>query len=99
MKSISPGLQLLFSGLCLLGITACHNNKIPAYEAINAMDLKRGKIILCGPPDKKLGLVSFKTSCSDKVQEDLNLALSLLHSFEYDEAEKVFAKIIDNEPG
>lgn len=99
MKKMSPGIQLLFSGLCLLGIAACQNNKVPTHEAINAMDLKRGKIILCGPPDNQLGVVSFKTSCSGKVQEDFNLALSLLHSFEYDEAEKVFAKIIDNEPG
>ena len=33
-----------------------------------------------------------------QVKEEFNLAVELLHSFEYDEAEKVFAKIIDKEP-
>ncbi|GAA0523923.1 hypothetical protein GCM10009415_01410 [Chitinophaga japonensis] len=55
-------------------------------------------MILCGPPDKQLGTVGFKTSCSGKAQEDFNLAIALLHSFEYDEAEKVFAKVIDEAP-
>jgi tetratricopeptide (TPR) repeat protein len=37
-------------------------------------------------------------SCSEKVRIDFNLATALLHSFEYSEAEKVFAKIIDTDP-
>jgi tetratricopeptide (TPR) repeat protein len=32
------------------------------------------------------------------VQENFNLGVKLLHSFEYDEAEKVFATIIDQQP-
>jgi hypothetical protein len=32
------------------------------------------------------------------VKSKFNLAVSLLHSFEYDEAEKVFANIIDEDP-
>jgi tetratricopeptide (TPR) repeat protein len=83
-----------------MAVAVCHQaNKFPTTEAINAIDLKKGKIILCGPPDKQLGRVTFKTSCSEKTKPDFNLALSLLHSFEYDEAEKVFARIIDAEPG
>ncbi len=66
---------------------------------INALNLKRGEIVLCGPPDKKFGYVKFDISCSEKVSDDFNLGVALLHSFEYDEAEKVFAKIIDKEPG
>ena len=66
-------------------------------ERINEMNLKRGAVITCGPVDKKFGSVVFNTSCSGET-EDFNLAMELLHSFEYDEAEKVFAKIIDKEP-
>ena len=65
---------------------------------LNEIHLKRGEVILCGPPDKQFGSVEFEISCSGKVKKDFNLAIALLHSFEYDEAEKVFAKIIDEEP-
>jgi tetratricopeptide (TPR) repeat protein len=100
MKKFPWDFVLFLTALCLIFIVACHQlNSIPTPEAINAIDLKRGKIILCGPPDKKLGEVVFKTSCSEKTQKDFNIAVSLLHSFEYDEAEKVFARIIDEEPG
>ncbi|SHN33726.1 tetratricopeptide repeat protein [Chitinophaga sp. CF418] len=71
---------------------------MPEEAAIAAMNLKQGKTILCGPTDKQLGAVSFETSCSDKVRKDFNLALALLHSFEYDESEKAFAAIIRKEP-
>ena len=72
---------------------------MPADEVINAIDLKKGRnVLLCGPPDKQFGSVEFETSCSEKVKKDFNLAIALLHSFEYDEAEKVFAKIINEEP-
>ena len=37
-------------------------------------------------------------SCDKRSKADFNLAIELLHSFEYDEAEKVFAKIIDENP-
>jgi tetratricopeptide (TPR) repeat protein len=72
--------------------------KVPEEAIINAMNLKQGKTILCGPADKQLGAVSFETSCSEKVREEFNQALALLHSFEYDEAEKAFAAIISKEP-
>jgi hypothetical protein len=62
------------------------------------MDLKRGNIIVCGPADKEFGAVTFETSCTRTVKKEFDLALALLHSFEYDEAEKAFAKIIDMEP-
>ena len=63
------------------------------------MNLKRGEIVLCGPPDKQFGSITFDVSCSESVKHDFNLAVALLHSFEYDESEKVFAKIINMEPG
>jgi tetratricopeptide (TPR) repeat protein len=73
-------------------------NATPSIETINAINLKRGDVVLCGPPDKQFGIVEFETSCPEKVKKDFNLAIALLHSFEYDEAEKVFAKIIDKNP-
>jgi len=61
------------------------------------MRLKEGTLISCGPPKKEFGSVAFETSCADSAA-DFNLGMALLHSFEYDEAEKVFAKIIGQNP-
>jgi len=99
MKIILQEVHLMFFSLFLLILASCNGeNNIPADESINAINLKRGEVVSCGPPDKQFGSVAFEISCSEKVKKDFNLALALLHSFEYDEAEKVFAKIIDEEP-
>jgi tetratricopeptide (TPR) repeat protein len=66
---------------------------------IDSIHLKKGEIVQCGPAEKQFGSVAFDISCSANVKADFNLAVALLHSFEYDEAEKVFAKIIGDEPG
>jgi len=71
----------------------------PSRSEIDAINIKRGEIVLCGPANKQFGRVNFETSCTGKVKEDFNLAIELLHSFEYEEAEKEFAKVIDQEPG
>jgi tetratricopeptide (TPR) repeat protein len=98
-RVLQPG-NLLFPLLFLLMLLSCNiKTKIPSNDTIKAIDLKRGAIVLCGPPDKQFGTVEFETSCSGKVKKDFNLAIALLHSFEYDEAEKMFSKIIDEEPG
>lgn len=97
MKKIIEGAAFyLFS--MLIFVTCKEKNSEPKEEPVNTMALKRGDVVLCGPPDKEFGSVSFVSSCSEKVKKDFNLALALLHSFEYDEAEKVFAKVIDEEP-
>ena len=70
----------------------------PSPELIKQMNLKRGTVISCGNPDGKFGIVEFDMTCSEKVKNDFNLAIELLHSFEYDESEKVFAKVIDAAP-
>ena len=89
----------LSSTLFLLLLFSCKGkNTSPAKQAISEINLKRGEVILCGSSDKQFGTVAFTTSCSPKTKKDFNLAMALLHSFEYDEAEKVFAKIIDEEP-
>jgi len=98
MKKLLPQLRLVIS-LFLLTIGSCHEKSpTPASETINAIHLKRGEVVLCGPADKQFGSVDFEMSYSGKVKKDFNLAMSLLHSFEYDEAEKVFAQVIDEEP-
>jgi tetratricopeptide (TPR) repeat protein len=66
--------------------------------AISALNLKQGKTILCGPPEKALGVVSFETSCPETIRREFDVAMALLHSFEYDESEKAFAAIISREP-
>jgi hypothetical protein len=99
MKKILHDAGLIFFSLLLLLPISCKwENTTPAKEAINEIKLKRGEVVLCGPPDKQFGTVEFITSCSPKIKKDFDLAIALLHSFEYDEAEKVFAKIIDKEP-
>jgi len=42
--------------------------------------------------------VNVSQSCSEKASGNFNLATALLHSFEYSEAEKIFAKVIDEDP-
>ena len=99
MKKLLQAVHLVFFSLSLFTLLSCNGkNNAPSNDAINAINLKRGEIVSCGLPDKQFGSVEFETSCSEKVKKDFNLAVALLHSFEYEEAEKVFAKIIDEEP-
>lgn len=87
-------------GICLLLLVclSCkEKNKVAVKGTTADIDLKRGDMIRCGPPGKEFGTVNFSTSCTSK-SEDFNMGMALLHSFEYDEAEKVFAKIIDETP-
>ena len=71
MKKLLQELHQVFVGLFLLILTACNgNNKDKANEAIAAIDLKRGEVVLCGPPDQQFGSVGFETSCSEKVKKD-----------------------------
>jgi tetratricopeptide (TPR) repeat protein len=65
---------------------------------LKSLDLNRGDIALCGSENGQFGTVEFSLSCSEQVRVNFNLATALLHSFEYPEAEKVFAKVIDEDP-
>ncbi len=81
-------------------LVACNgNHPFPSRTAIDQLQLKKGAIIVCGTPDKEFGIVNFDIDGSRQVKNDFNTAVELLHSFEYDEAEKAFAKIIDEAPG
>ncbi len=73
-------------------------NQVQFEKEIESLNLNRGNITLCGSGIDQFGTVQFSLSCSEKVRPDFNLATALLHSFEYTEAEKVFAKVIDEDP-
>ncbi len=90
---------LLYMFLLSAVVPSCKNQKvIPSKEAINQLNLKSGDLISCGPPDAQFGTVDFDMTCDTKAKKDFNLAVELLHSFEYDEAEKAFAKVIGETP-
>lgn len=61
-----------------------------------SIDLRRGDIALCGNPE--FGELKFSLDCQVSSRETFDLAISLLHSFEYEEAEKAFVKVIDADP-
>ena len=47
---------------------------------------------------EKLGRVNFPVSCTTKAQRQFNRAVAWLHSFEYEEAEKVFTEVTVTDP-
>ncbi|MCE7995644.1 MAG: hypothetical protein HEP71_26935 [Roseivirga sp.] len=87
--------NLLFVFLVYLLVIGCKSNKSKVPE-LASIELLRGNITLCG--SNQFGNVSFASSCSASTQESFDLAISLLHSFEYAEAEKAFVKVIDQDP-
>jgi tetratricopeptide (TPR) repeat protein len=79
---------------------SCKDNaSATRFANLKSLDLKRGEIVSCGPGDGELfGSVSFTASVPADQKKDFNIAIALLHSFEYDESEKMFAKIIERSP-
>lgn len=92
MKSLK--LIVLIFGLLLF--FNCKNKKPKPNPALASIDLKRGELLLCST--EPFGDVSFSIDCNYEVRETFDLAISLLHSFEYAEAEKAFVKVIDMDP-
>ncbi len=70
-------------------------NKAP-NSALASIDFLRGDLLLCG--DGQFGALKFSLSCSYETRETFDLAVALLHSFQYGEAEKAFVKVIDADP-
>jgi tetratricopeptide (TPR) repeat protein len=92
-------MQKTTSLVCALIFAACTSRNNADLEArIQSLDLQRGDVTLCGGSENRLGTVAFAAGCSPGVEADFNLATSLLHSFEYPEAEKVFARVMANDP-
>ncbi len=80
--------------LVSLLVSCGESNSDQEKQLISQLHLKKGEIISCGGTNKNFGKVDFEITGDEKSKNDFNVALELLHSFEYDEAEKVFAKII-----
>lgn len=86
---------IVFLVIGIFSFTNCKNKSNPNPELASA-GLVRGDLLLCG--DGQFGEVSFSLSCDYEIRDAFDLAVSLLHSFEYAEAEKAFAKVIDVDP-
>jgi len=87
--------------VCSVLMFSCTNKKSSAAfrSELDSLNLLEGEISLCGSDAAdQFGKVSFALSCSDSVQKNFDLATALLHSFEYSEAEKTFAKVIAQDP-
>jgi tetratricopeptide (TPR) repeat protein len=93
-----PAQKSVQTALILACLFACTSKKAEVQQQLASLDLTRGEINLCGSGTDQFGTVDFSLACSDKVRADFNLATALLHSFEYPEAEKVFAKVMDQDP-
>ena len=88
-------LNNIFILLSFLLIFGCKEKISKPNPALAALDLKRGELLLCST--EPFGDVSFALDCNYEVRETFDLAISLLHSFEYAEAEKAFVKVLDND--
>lgn len=86
---------LISSILCLL-LLACQKKTPKPDPALASLGLLRGELLLCG--EDQFGEVSFSLSCSEETRETFDLGVSLLHSFEYEEAEKAFVQVMDSDP-
>ncbi|MEX6690829.1 tetratricopeptide repeat protein [Danxiaibacter flavus] len=96
MEDLQKILRFFLLSFILLSCKGNHSS--PTKETISQLNLKRGNVISCGQSDGQFGTVDFDMTCNASTKKDFNLAIELLHSFEYDEAEKVFAKVIDQSP-
>ncbi len=96
LKNCLNAFLLFVCYLTLLGIFGCQNRKAESNPKLASIDFLRGDLALCGGTE--FGDVEFLTSCKYSSRETFNLAISLLHSFEYQEAEKAFVKVIDEDP-
>lgn len=88
--------KLLLVLSIFLFFSSCENKKSTPIQSIAELELNRGDLLLCGDPN--FGNVSFAISCRYDLRETFNLGLSLIHSFEYAEAEKAFVSILDEDP-
>lgn len=84
----------LIGAILFFSVSSCKNDN--SNRNLASLDLLRGDLQLCG--NGQFGDVSFSESCSYETRDTFNLAISLLHSFEYIEAEKAFVQVIDKDP-
>ena len=85
--------------LLLLGVFVCLTScrdKTPKNSVLTSIDFLRGDLLLCG--NGQFGELKFSLSCNYETRETFDLAVALLHSFQYADAEKAFVKVIDADP-
>ena len=82
--------------LLLVFILSCKDKTPKQNPALASIDLQRGDLLLCG--SGQFGELKFSLSCNYETRETFDLAVALLHSFQYTEAEKAFVKVIDADP-
>lgn len=80
----------------LLFASSCVNKPSKEIAALASVDLLRGELLLCG--DGQFGELKFSLSCNYETRPTFDLAVAMLHSFQYTEAEKAFVKVIDLDP-
>lgn len=80
----------------LLNFSSCKNKTQKPNPALASIDFLRGDLLLCG--DGQFGELKFSLSCNFETRETFDLAVALLHSFQYNESEKAFVKVIDADP-
>ena len=97
MKTYNQTTVLLFS-IVFIVISCKTKPENQSTDLISSLDLKRGALVSCSPNTGQFGQISFSASVPEKLKADFNMAIALLHSFEYTEAEKMFAKVIDRAP-
>ena len=95
MKNYQQYILLLIFWV-IFSLAGCKNGRDSTNKALASVNLTRGEVLLCG--SGQFGKVNFALDCESEARETFNLAMALLHSFEYTEAEKAFAKIIDIDP-
>ncbi len=81
-----------------IGLFSCNEetSKSSSIIELNSIDLLRGDLVLCS--GNSFGDVRFSLSCKYSARESFDIAVALLHSFEYQEAEKAFVKVLDIDP-
>ena len=91
-----PKITILLLVVSLISIAGCQNSSKKLSPSLSTIGLLRGDLQLCNT--EQFGEVGFAQSCSYQTRENFNIAMSLLHSFEYVEAEKLFVRILDQDP-
>ncbi len=94
--NLLKSIYLLSCLLLLVYFTSCNNKDKKPNPDLASIDLLRGELILCS--GDQFGEVSFSLSCNYDMRKTFDLAVSLLHSFEYEEAEKAFVQVLDADP-
>ncbi len=92
----SKKLIVIASAILFVSLFACKNKTSKPNPDLATIDFLRGELLLCGT--ESFGEVNFSLSCSYETRETFDLAVSLLHSFEYAEAEKAFVQVLDTDP-